>query len=85
MKGQVQENTFYSIHLSHKDTPVEIREMFTFDEEQTKEYLFHLRDLFGIQEAILLSTCNRTELYYYHTTLPEQELLDLVAYLRSLR
>ena len=49
--------------LNHKTAPVEIRERFNFNAEKVANLLNHMRSNDGITEAILLSTCNRTELY----------------------
>lgn len=49
--------------LNHKTAPVEVRERFNFDAEKIAHILEHLRSNDGIAEAMLLSTCNRTELY----------------------
>jgi len=66
MEIQKQEYTLQAISLSHKEAPISVRELLTFDESQTKNFLNHLRDVLGIQESFLLSTCNRTEVYFYH-------------------
>ena len=49
--------------LNHKTAPVEIRERFNFNAERVAHLLNHMRSNDGIAEAMLLSTCNRTELY----------------------
>lgn len=49
--------------LNHKTVPVEIREKFAMTAEGIKNGLRHLQDLEGIGEAVVLSTCNRTEMY----------------------
>lgn len=49
--------------ISHKTAPVEIREKISVPPEKTSEFLDLLLEDEGIEEAILLSTCNRTELY----------------------
>lgn len=49
--------------LNHKTAPVEVRECFAFSEEQVKQALYHLREYEEIDECVILSTCNRTELY----------------------
>ena len=49
--------------LNHKSAPVEVRERFNLSEERIKEILAELRDAEDISEAIILSTCNRTEFY----------------------
>ena len=49
--------------LNHKTAPVEVRECFSFSEEQVKQALKYFRDQEEFSECVLLSTCNRTELY----------------------
>ena len=49
--------------LNHKTAPVEIRERFNFNADRVAHLLNHMRSNDGIAEAMLLSTCNRTELY----------------------
>lgn len=51
------------LSISHKTAPIEIRSMFAFNGEQQGEILSRLVKEGMIQEAVLLSTCNRTELY----------------------
>lgn len=58
--------------LNHKTAPVEIREKLAFDPEEIHPVLRKLDRAELIQEAVLLSTCNRTELYY----LPGSNLTD---------
>lgn len=65
MKESATEDiVFRLISLSHQNCPVAVREKFAFDNEASSLFLSNIRDIFGIQEALLLSTCNRTELYY---------------------
>ena len=49
--------------LNHRTAPVEIRERFNFSQERVASILRRLRNYDNIPEAMLLSTCNRTELY----------------------
>lgn len=52
------------IGISHHTAPLEVRERFVFDNEQARALLLGLvRDELA-SEAVLLSTCNRSELYY---------------------
>ena len=66
MEIQTQDFRLKAVSLSHKEAPISVRELFAFDESETKNFLIHIKDIFGIQEAFLLSTCNRTEVYFYH-------------------
>ncbi len=49
--------------LNHKSAPIEVRERFVFCEEDIKRFVPVLK-LNGISGAVVLSTCNRTEIYY---------------------
>ena len=49
--------------LNHRTAPVEIRERFNFNAERVASIMRRLRNYDNIPEAMLLSTCNRTELY----------------------
>ena len=48
--------------LSHRTAPVAVRERYAFDEEGARAVLADLTGR-GLREAVLLSTCNRTEVY----------------------
>ena len=49
--------------LNHKTAPLEVRERLAFSPEQRKIALLALSEKFDRCEAVLLSTCNRVELY----------------------
>jgi len=51
------------IGLNHKNTPVETREKFSFTDAVCRELLNSLVDRTCIEEGVILSTCNRTEIY----------------------
>jgi glutamyl-tRNA reductase len=52
------------IGISHHTAPLEVRERFVFDNEHARGFLRSVvRDELAT-EAVLLSTCNRSELYY---------------------
>ena len=51
------------IGLSHRTSPVEMRERFAFDEAAVPPALAELRSRGLAQEAVIVSTCNRVELY----------------------
>src|SRR5436190_19198638 len=51
-----------AIGCSYRTTPVEVRERVAFDDEQLGRALEHLTCRLGF-EAVILSTCNRVELY----------------------
>jgi glutamyl-tRNA reductase len=55
------ESSLLVLGISHHTAPVEIRERFSVSESRLYPSLHHLAQSPGIDEAVLLSTCNRTE------------------------
>ncbi len=51
------------VGCSHHNSPVEVRERLAFSPEQARDALVQLRQRFPDAEAVLISTCNRVELY----------------------
>jgi len=49
--------------LSHNTSPVSVRERFAFAEGRVPAALQSLRDTGAAEEAVILSTCNRVEIY----------------------
>ncbi len=49
--------------LNHRTAPVEVRERIVFSAERLPHALADLRALPGVNEALIVSTCNRTEVY----------------------
>ncbi len=60
---QVATMTLLALGISHKTAPISIREKFAFNADELPSALASLRDFEGISESLLVSTCNRTELY----------------------
>ena len=55
--------TLATIGLSHHTAPLERRERVALRASELPEALQRLRERFVLDEAVILSTCNRTELY----------------------
>jgi glutamyl-tRNA reductase len=51
------------IGLSHRSSPVTVRERFAFEERRLPSALKSLRESGAAAEAVILSTCNRVEIY----------------------
>ena len=51
------------VGCSHHTAPVEVRERLAFSKDQAVDALSRLRQKYPEAEAVLLSTCNRVELY----------------------
>jgi glutamyl-tRNA reductase len=55
---------FNILGINHKTAPVALREKVAFGEDRLVAALRALRQENGVTEALILSTCNRTELYW---------------------
>lgn len=51
------------IGISHKTAPIRVRERFSFTKEHLKESLIKLNSIDSVLGVIVLSTCNRMEIY----------------------
>lgn len=49
------------IGLNHRTAPVEVREHFWISESRRYEALLHLGQAEGVEEVVVIATCNRTE------------------------
>jgi len=58
---------FNVLGLNHKTAPVALREKVAFNEDRLVAALRTLRQESGIAEVVILSTCNRTEVYWAGT------------------
>ena len=56
------------VGVSHETAPVDVRERLAYALAEISEALLSLRTDEGVDEGILLSTCNRTEIYLFPTT-----------------
>jgi glutamyl-tRNA reductase len=55
---------FHVLGINHKTAPVALREKVAFSEERLLAALRTLRQEVGVAEVVILSTCNRTEVYW---------------------
>ncbi len=53
----------FIVGLNHKVADIEVREKLAFDGLKLPEGLIRFKELPEVQEAVILSTCNRVELY----------------------
>ena len=52
-----------SLGINHLTAPVDIREKVAFAPEQMTQALHELQDIPAVNETVIVSTCNRTEIY----------------------
>jgi glutamyl-tRNA reductase len=55
--------TFFVAGLSHHQSPIEVRERLVVDEDKLREILADLAAREVVAEVVVLSTCNRVEIY----------------------
>lgn len=72
------QNKFRALSLSHKTAPVQIRELIALDDQSIHSILLKLKEFFSLQDALILSTCNRTEVYYSHELELSTEIIKLI-------
>ena len=73
------QHPFKAISLSYKKAPLQIREQVSLSETEVNRILPKLRDVLGLSEALVLSTCNRTEVYYTAHEDLSSEIIKLIA------
>lgn len=72
------QSNFKAISLSFKDAPVEIRELITLDDSLIQALLNDFREILGLNESLIISTCNRTEVYYTAESNLSDEIIGLI-------
>jgi len=65
---------FKALVLTYKTAPVEVREQVSLNEEGSKKLLAFIRDYATTNDVLVVSTCNRTEVYY----LAEQDYSEAI-------
>jgi glutamyl-tRNA reductase len=71
--------------LNHSTAPLAVREKLAFDAAQQRAALQAFREKFPGSEAVLLSTCNRVELYVATAAVNSPTADELLAFLAALR
>ncbi|MCB1204336.1 MAG: glutamyl-tRNA reductase [Verrucomicrobiae bacterium] len=74
--------SIFCLGVNHKTAPVELRERLAIAEHSVPSHLGEICGIEGIEEAVVLSTCNRVEIYGA-SALPEEATDRLIAYLES--
>lgn len=74
----MMQTDFKVISLSYKNAPVAIREIIALDEQSIKSILARISEVLPLQDTLVLSTCNRTEVYYTANQDFSQEIIKLI-------
>jgi len=57
------QSQLFVLGINHQKAPVAIRERLSFPNSKLREALCYLINLDGIEGGVILSTCNRSEIY----------------------
>ena len=66
----------FLIGWSFKKTPIEIRDKIALNDNQVIELGFYLKKIIGYKEIVIISTCNRTEIYSIDCKVSLKEILE---------
>ena len=72
------------ISINYKHAPVEIREQFDFSDDQKLDFHQELKSSCNVEGLMILSTCNRTEIYFEYENHIGQENKLMHAVLKGL-
>ncbi|HEY7728934.1 MAG TPA: glutamyl-tRNA reductase [Candidatus Eisenbacteria bacterium] len=75
---------FVCVGLNHETSPLEVRDALVMNEQEVERALRELRERASAAEALVLSTCNRTEIYARGVTHPDPTTL-VAALLREIK
>ncbi|WP_423185683.1 glutamyl-tRNA reductase [Alishewanella sp. d11] len=74
----------FALGINHKTAPVALREKLAFSPEQVPEALQQLSATLRLADAVILSTCNRTELYFSGDAEQSEQVLHWLAQFHQL-
>ncbi|GAA4054779.1 glutamyl-tRNA reductase [Hymenobacter glaciei] len=75
---------FKVVCLSHRHAPLAIRELWALDEPACRALLLTVSQELGLADVLVLSTCNRTEVYYSAAQEQSAAILNALAQVKNL-
>jgi glutamyl-tRNA reductase len=76
---------FKALVLTYKTAPVSVREQVSLNESAVKQLLHFIRDYTNATDVLVVSTCNRTEVYYNAENDFKSEILTGLALVKHLK
>lgn len=76
---------FKAIGISYHHAPLELREEVALNSDESKEFLIKLKETLGLEEGLIVSTCNRTEVYYTSESEVGEQIISLLAVQKSIK
>ena len=85
-EGAAMALQFLCVGLNHETSPLEVRDALVLNEEEVGRAIAALRERAGASEALVISTCNRTEVYTRGATLddPPRFVAELLREIKGL-
>ncbi|MFC0047610.1 glutamyl-tRNA reductase [Rheinheimera tilapiae] len=74
----------FALGINHKTAPVALREQLAFAPEQVADALLDLTAKTAVTDAVIVSTCNRTELYFSGSSEQSKQVIDWLAQFHQL-
>jgi glutamyl-tRNA reductase len=71
-------SNFKVVSISHHLAPVSIRESVSLNESLCKKVMLSIKEITSAEEVLILSTCNRTEVYYISENELSKEIITLI-------
>ena len=75
---------FKAVSLTYQNSPVAIRERVALQPEEVHLLLGQIKALTAAQDVLILSTCNRTEIYYSHEEAIGNELIKILGVVKGI-
>lgn len=75
---------FKSLALTYKTAPVAVREQVSLNEAAAKQLMQFLRDFTSATDVLVVSTCNRTEIYYCSETDLSNEIFKALGLIKQI-
>ena len=72
------QSEFKALSLSHQNASLAIREKMHLDADACDRLATNLHEILGLEEVLILSTCNRTEVYYLSEEDKSKEVIRLL-------
>lgn len=76
---------FKAVGISYRNAPLEVREEVALDEKEGGQFLLKLKETLDLHEALIVSTCNRTEIYYSASKELGAEIVSLLSAQKSMK
>jgi glutamyl-tRNA reductase len=76
--------SFKAVSLSYKNAPIKVRESVALNEEECRKLLAVLKSQITASDILVLSTCNRTEVYYHAQQDYSSQIIQCLTSLKGL-